>query len=92
MQMPDWQLSMSVQRLPSSQLEPLATLVNDDVDTAGWQLWQELAGLTAPEAQVWPPITHCARQLPPEQASPAPHVVPSGRAEQVPVSPTSAHD
>jgi len=43
-------VSVVVQALPSLQAAPLERLVQLELETAGWQVWQPFAGLAAPEA------------------------------------------
>ena len=57
-QAPLWQESFAVQRLPSSQAAPFATLLHVVLLTPGWQLWQGFVGFGAPAATHAPPIKH----------------------------------
>jgi hypothetical protein len=60
-------------------------LVHDEVLTPGWQLWQELLGLRAPDATTLPVLaspvpeamSHWVPHAPAAQTSPLPHVNPS---------------
>ena len=79
-QAPAWQVSVWVQALPSLHAVPLAPLDHAVVEVAGAHTWHGLAGLTVPEPKKTPPISHCAPQEPLMQSSPAPQLVPSGRA------------
>jgi hypothetical protein len=53
--------------------------VHDEAVVVGWQLWQALEGLAVPDAYTLPPIRQPDSQVPAEQYSVVPQLVPSAR-------------
>jgi hypothetical protein len=65
--------------LPEAQAPPSA-LLHEAVDTAGWQLWQELLGSTAPLATSFALSQQPAVHELASQTSPVPQLAPLARA------------
>src|SRR5262245_57055135 len=83
MKQPDVQTKAALHTLPVAQPVPSARLLHAVVLTAGWQLWQVLAGLTAPEAMILPPMKHpSTHALLALQTLPVAQSVPSGKLVQ----------
>jgi hypothetical protein len=75
---PAVQTSFDVQRLPSSQVVPSATLDQVVVEVAGVHARQAFAGFTVPAGKRMPPMKQSVPHVPLEHTSPAPQLVPSG--------------
>ena len=71
--------SFDVQTFPSEQLVPLFAFDQLVVEVMGLQTWHALAGFSALEPTLTPPITQPVPQLPPLHTWLAPQLVPLGR-------------